>query len=51
MVVGGDCMDVSNYYVFIVGFFVSYLEFVVKDIRSSGSNYVFVVCKYFMIFY
>lgn len=49
MVVRGDCMDVSNYYVIIVGLFESYLEVVVKDIRSSGSNYIFLICKYFVI--
>lgn len=48
---GGDRTDASNYYVFIVGPFASYPESVAKDIRSSGSNYVFAVRKYFMIFY
>ncbi|XP_065930762.1 collagen alpha-3(VI) chain isoform X1 [Magallana gigas] len=40
---GGDRTDASNYYVFIVGPFASYPESVAKDIRSSGSNYVFAV--------
>lgn len=48
---GGDRADASNYYVFIVGPFASYPESVAKDIRSSGSNYVFAVRKYFMILY
>nr|XP_034303094.1 collagen alpha-3(VI) chain-like [Crassostrea gigas] len=40
---GGDRTDASNYYVFIVGPFESYPEAVAKDIRSSGSNYVFAI--------
>ncbi|XP_065930775.1 collagen alpha-6(VI) chain-like isoform X11 [Magallana gigas] len=37
----GDRTDASNYYVIIVGPFESYPEAVAKDIRSSGSNYIF----------
>nr|XP_034303093.1 collagen alpha-3(VI) chain isoform X2 [Crassostrea gigas] len=37
----GDRADASNYYVIIVGPFESYPEAVAKDIRSSGSNYIF----------
>lgn len=46
---GGDRTDASNYYVIIVGPFESYPEAVAKDIRSSGSNYIFSIRKYFVI--
>ena len=44
----GDRTDASNYYVIIVGPFESYPEAVAKDIRSSGSNYIFSIRKYFV---
>ncbi|XP_078326552.1 collagen alpha-3(VI) chain-like [Crassostrea virginica] len=39
----GDRTTASNHYVFIVGPFESYPESVAKDIRSSGSNYIYAI--------
>ena len=41
----GDRTTASNHYVFIVGPFESYPEAVAKDIRSSGSNYIYAIRK------